>query len=67
MKIIEPLESRLAPSTLFGVTGQNHLVRFVAQQIGKFTALGMTPSLSANTDAPISLVPLTGDVRIHEI
>jgi hypothetical protein len=40
---------------------------FVAQQIGAFKAARFTATLTAVTDAPIELSPVTGDVTIREI
>jgi hypothetical protein len=40
---------------------------FVAQQIGSFKSRGFTAALTAGTDAPIELSPITGDVTLREI
>jgi hypothetical protein len=40
---------------------------FVAQQVGSFKSRGFTAALTAGTDAPIELSPITGDVTLREI
>jgi hypothetical protein len=64
------LVARIASISIKGVVigsalGGTH--GFVAQQIGSFKALGFTAPLTAGTDGPIKLSPITDDVTIREV
>ena len=45
----------------------NERYGFVAEEIGRFSAFGMKPKLSADTDDLITLSPLGGVVSLKEV
>lgn len=65
--LIARIASIAIKGRVYGSTDMNERFGFVAEEIGKFSALGLKPKLNATGDDLITLSPLMGAVTLHEV